>query len=189
MKQTVSLYCTYNTRSFIEMARRDVSIQAYPVYENLSLEDLRRCCFIEDNTVQSAISRTIVDRTQRAFRDLMLLSDIFNGVPLFMLQSHVMFIFAAISSQARRGLMLVHENVCFPAPVPVRNRMSVDALIIVKKAMAVLKDAGIYLHRTKELQEFEDYLDLGLLCIEFEQAGWLSQVETLQQDCEDLSIL
>ncbi|KFD53021.1 hypothetical protein M514_06137 [Trichuris suis] len=164
-------------RCFIEMTKRDVSVQVDSFYENLSLEDLRRCCFLEDKTVQSAISRTIVHRTEMASYDLAFLSGIFDGVPLSMLKSHVMMIFAAISSQARRGLKLVRENATLPAPISVRNSMSVDTLIMVQEVMTILKNAQLCLHRIKKVSEFADELDVDLLYIEFEQAVWLSQAE------------
>ncbi|CDW55223.1 hypothetical protein TTRE_0000349501 [Trichuris trichiura] len=159
------------------MNNRDVSIQVDSFYENLSLEELKRCCFTDDKLVQSAISRNIVDRIEKVSCELTFLSGILDDIPLFMLQTHVMMAFAAVSYQAKRGLKLVRESVTLPAPRHVKNRMSVDNLIVVTNAITMLRSAELYLHRIEEVQEFADELDIALLYIEFEQAAWLSQIE------------
>ncbi|CDW55226.1 hypothetical protein TTRE_0000349801 [Trichuris trichiura] len=91
-------------------------------------------------------------------------------------------IFSFIYSTTRHALIIVEENKVLPAPTNVQNRLSIKALIIAEKAMAVLENPTCYMDRIDELRELADEWSADLLRIEFQQAVWLSQVEPLLED-------
>ncbi|KFD69828.1 hypothetical protein M514_06147 [Trichuris suis] len=157
---------------------RDIQIQEDSTYEHLSLEELYCCCLVEDRTVQSAISRTLSNRAEKLFWDLMLIDD----GPLRMQPDDVMVIFSVIRHMTRHALRVVEDNKVLQAPTTVQYRLSIKALIIVEKAMAILENLNCYLDRIEELRELADEWNADLAYVELEQAFWLSQVEPLQED-------